>query len=60
MSYMVCGEGAKEKLYQPEYSVGAESGKERGRPPGEQINGDAGRAEDQAWVTWNTLKNANN
>lgn len=57
---MVCGEGAKEKLYQPECSVGTESRKERGRSPGEQVNGDAGHAEDQAWVTWNTLKIANN
>lgn len=57
---MVCGEGAKEKLYQPEYSVGAESGKERGRSPGEQLNGGSGHAEDQVRVTWNTLKSANN
>lgn len=54
---MVCWEGAKEKLYQPEYSVGAESGKERGPSPGEQVNGDAGHAEDRAWVTWKYLGN---
>lgn len=57
---MVCGEGAKEKLYQPEYSVGAESGKERRPSSGEQVNGDAGHAEDRAWVTGNTLEIANN
>lgn len=36
------GRSAKEKLCQPEYSAGAESGKKRRYSQGEKVRGDAG------------------